>query len=148
MDAYEEYDAQADRLEDLPRVARGLLAWIGHERLLRFSSPMGSGKTTLISTLCRELGSNARVSSPTFAIMNEYPISSMGIIYHFDFYRIEDPKDLLELGLDDALCDEAAWRFVEWPAVGEELMPTGGVDVDINVLPNGARRVHAVKRGK
>lgn len=148
MDSYEEYDGQADRLDDLPRIARELLAWIGSERLLRFASPMGSGKTTLISALCRELGVHARVSSPTFAIMNEYAISSKDIVYHFDFYRIEDPKDLLELGLDDALCDEVAWRFVEWPAVGMELMPTGGVDVDIKVLPNGARRVHAVKMEK
>lgn len=142
----EGYEGVAEGLEGLAGVARELCKWFGEERLVRFISPMGSGKTTLISALCRELGVRDRVSSPTFAIMNEYVAGDGGGVYHFDFYRIESPSDLQELGLGDALNDERSWRFVEWPAVGERLMPAGGVDVSLEVLPGGVRRVRAEKR--
>lgn len=148
MGVSEEYHDIASSLQDLPRVARGLLSWMGSARLVRFASPMGSGKTTLIAAICHELGVRDRVSSPTFAIMNEYGAEDGGTVFHFDFYRIEKEEDLLELGLSDVLLDDGAWRLVEWPAVGEALMPSGGVDVEIEVMQDGARRVRAVKREK
>lgn len=146
MNALDEYEGSAASLDDLPRVARELLAWLGRERLVRFVAPMGAGKTTLIAAICRELGVQDRVSSPTFAIMNEYRATGNNPVYHFDFYRIEDTNDLQELGLGDALCDAAAWRFVEWPAVGEVLMPLGGVEVAIQVQPDGVRLVRALMK--
>lgn len=146
MGRREEYVGVAVDLPDLSRVARELGAWLGDDRLVRFASPMGSGKTTLIAALCGVLGVRDRVSSPTFAIMNEYRAAGGRAVYHFDFYRIDREADLLELGLHDTLCDDDSWRLVEWPLAGEALMPPGGVDVTIDVLPDGGRRVRAVRR--
>ena len=139
------YTSVIEELGDLPRVAHELLMWLGKERLIRFSSPMGGGKTTLISAMCAELGVCDNVSSPTFAIMNEYRMRTGEAVYHFDFYRIEQLGELRELGMQEILFDESSWRMIEWPEVGEELMPSGGVDVEIQVMPDGSRRVHAVK---
>lgn len=82
-------------------------------KILLFYGEMGAGKTTLITALVEALGSEDKTSSPTFSLVNEYD-SPREPIYHFDFYRIEDENEALDIGLEEYL-NSNAWIFIEWP---------------------------------
>ena len=126
-------------LEDLPRAAQAFLQEIGDRTLLAFYAPMGAGKTTFITALCRRLGVRSdAVSSPTFAIVNEYRTAAGEPVYHFDFYRITKPAEALDIGLYDYL-DSGALCLMEWPENIEELLPEETLAVAINVAPDGTR---------
>lgn len=126
-------------LEDIKRAASEFVAHIGNRRIFAFYGHMGAGKTTFIKAICEELGVTDAVSSPTFAIVNEYA-SNMGSIYHFDFYRIKRSSEVLDLGFEDYaysgnLC------LMEWPELIEEFLPEETVDVHIEEIEGGKRRV-------
>lgn len=126
-------------LEDIKRAAREFVALIGNRRIFAFYGHMGAGKTTFIKAICEELGVTDAVSSPTFAIANEYA-SNMGSIYHFDFYRIKRSSEVLDLGFEDYaysgnLC------LMEWPELIEEFLPEETVEVHIEEIEGGKRRV-------
>lgn len=101
------------KLEEIESVAQRLINIFGSNRIVAFDGKMGAGKTTLIKELCRQLGSTSDVSSPTFAIVNEYSIDQKQKIYHFDFYRLNKEQEALEIGLFDYL-DSGNWCFIEW----------------------------------
>ena len=102
---------------------------------------MGAGKTTFITALCKELGVREdAVSSPTFAIVNEYRGHEGRPIYHFDFYRIENPAEALDIGLYDYL-DSGELCLMEWPENIESLLPEETLEVHIAVQPDGSRLV-------
>lgn len=102
---------------------------------------MGAGKTTFISALCRELGVREdAVGSPTFAIVNEYRTASGDPVFHFDFYRIERPEEALDIGLYDYL-DSGCLCLIEWPENIEGLLPDDTLIVNIDVLPDGTRKL-------
>ena len=129
-------------LEDLERAAREFLEAVGDTRLIAFYAPMGAGKTTFTTALCRVLGVEAdAVSSPTFAIVNEYLSDSGGRIYHFDFYRIDNPADALDIGLYDYL-DSGNLCLMEWPENIEPLLPEETLRVHIRVEPDGSRTLY------
>ena len=91
-------------LEDLKRGAKEFLDAVGENRLIAFYAPMGAGKTTFITAVCKALGvEEDAISSPTFAIVNEYRGRGGRPIFHFDFYRIEQPAEALDIGLYDYL---------------------------------------------
>ena len=126
-------------LEDIKRAAREFVALIGNRRIFALYGHMGAGKTTFIKAICEELGVTDAVSSPTFAIVNEYA-SNMGSIYHFDFYRIKRSSEVLDLGFEDYaysgnLC------LMEWPELIEEFLPEETVEVHIEEIEGGKRRV-------
>lgn len=126
-------------LEDIKRAASEFVALIGERRIFAFYGHMGAGKTTFIKAICEELGVTDAVSSPTFAIVNEYA-STMGSIYHFDFYRIKRSTEVLDLGFEDYaysgnLC------LMEWPELIEEFLPEETIDVHIEEIEGGKRRV-------
>ncbi|MBO5871930.1 MAG: tRNA (adenosine(37)-N6)-threonylcarbamoyltransferase complex ATPase subunit type 1 TsaE [Bacteroidaceae bacterium] len=126
-------------LEDIKRAASEFVALIGNHRIFAFYGHMGAGKTTFIKAICEELGVTDAVSSPTFAIVNEYA-STMGSIYHFDFYRIKRSSEVLDLGFEDYaysgnLC------LMEWPELIEEFLPEETVEVHIEEIEGGKRRV-------
>lgn len=103
-------------LEEIGDVARELLANDPNQRHFAFFAPMGSGKTTLIRAICRELGVVDNVNSPTFSIVNEYLIPSGGQkVYHMDWYRLRNEQDAIEAGVQDILEDPQAYCFIEWP---------------------------------
>ncbi len=127
--------------EDALRAAAEFLSQIGDNRLIAFYAPMGAGKTTFISAICRHLGVREdAVGSPTFAIINEYRTASGESIYHFDFYRITKPSEALDVGLYDYL-DSGSLCFIEWPENVEDLLPEETLRVRIEVNPDQSRTV-------
>ena len=100
-------------LNDLDQLVQSLWERYNHKRLWAFHAPMGAGKTTLIAKLCRHLGVQDTVSSPTFSIMNEYE-SKGKIIYHMDWYRLEDEQEAIKAGVE-AVMEDADYCFIEWP---------------------------------
>ena len=126
-------------LSEIDAAADEFLRRIGDRRLVAFYAPMGAGKTTFTTALCRRLGVRAdAVSSPTFAIVNEYRTGSGEPVYHFDFYRINKLEEALDIGLYDYL-DSGALCLMEWPENIEELLPEETLRVRISVAPDGAR---------
>ena len=126
-------------LSDLDRAAREFLSRIGDNKLVAFFAPMGAGKTTFTTAVCKALGVNEdAVSSPTFAIINEYRSASGEPIYHFDFYRISKPAEALDIGLYEYL-DSGFLCLMEWPEHIEDLLPEETLRVSITVLPDGSR---------
>ena len=109
--------------------------------LIAFYAPMGAGKTTFTTALCHCLGvRDDAVSSPTFAIVNEYRTQAGSMIYHFDFYRISRLEEALDIGLYDYL-DSGSLCLMEWPENIEPLLPEETLKVQISVLDDGSRTV-------
>ena len=106
-------------------------------RVILFRGTMGAGKTTLIKTLVRILGSEDNVSSPTFSLVNEYHAAE-GPIYHFDLYRLKDEEEAYGIGLEEYL-DSGNWCLVEWPEKAAGLLPENSTLVDIITHFNGLR---------
>lgn len=128
-----------ESLAGIDKAAAEFLRELGDRRLVAFYAPMGAGKTTFITALCRALGVEAdAVSSPTFAIVNEYRTASGESLYHFDFYRIEKQEEALDIGLYDYL-DSGSLCLMEWPENIEPLLPEETLCVSISVAPDGSR---------
>lgn len=125
-------------LADLDRAAAEFLEKIGGSRLVALYAPMGAGKTTFTTALCRRLGVTDAVCSPTFTIINEYVTSSGESMYHFDFYRISKLSEATEIGLEDYLYS-GCLCIMEWPENVEELLPDETLRVSITVNPDGSR---------
>ena len=126
-------------LDKIADAAQEFVAQMGHRRVFAFYGGMGAGKTTFIKAICQHLGVEDAVTSPTFAIVNEYG-SDIGPIYHFDFYRIKNLAEVMDLGFDDYaysghLC------LMEWPELIEDLLPDNTVSVHIEETDNGMRKV-------
>ena len=127
-------------IEDLDRAAAEFLKEIGDNTLVAFYAPMGSGKTTFTTAICRVLGVTDPVGSPTFAIVNEYLREDGDSLYHFDFYRINKLAEAIEIGLYDYL-DSGCLCIMEWPENIEELLPEETLKVSIKVNPDQSRTV-------
>ena len=126
-------------LEDLDRAAGRFLEEIGDHKLIALYAPMGAGKTTFTTALCHRLGvRDDAVSSPTFAIVNEYRAASGEPVYHFDFYRITKLEEALDIGLYDYL-DSGALCLMEWPGNIAPLLPEETLEVSIEVADDGSR---------
>jgi len=126
-------------LEDLDRAAREFLTAIGNNTLIAFYAPMGAGKTTFTTAVCKALGvEEDAISSPTFAIVNEYRGRGGRPIFHFDFYRMERPEEALDIGLYDYL-DSGELCLMEWPENIEGLLPEETLKVKICVNADGSR---------
>jgi len=125
-------------LDNLQEAAQWLLGQIGQHRQLAFEGEMGAGKTTLIQAICSELGVTQEVTSPTFALVNEYSGSEGLVIYHFDFYRLNDPTEALDFGLEDYLSGEAIC-LMEWPEKIAPFLPEDILRVYLDVLPDQTR---------
>ena len=133
------HQIQIRDLQDLDRAAGEFLEAIGENRLVAFYAPMGAGKTTFTTAVCKRLGvQEDAVSSPTFAIVNEYRTGAGEPLYHFDFYRIEHLEEALDIGLYDYL-DSGFLCLMEWPENIEDLLPEETLKVHIGVNPDGSR---------
>ena len=126
-------------LEELPEVAGQILSHTPHKTLL-FYGEMGVGKTTLIQELAKKLGVEHTMSSPTFSIVNEYEASS-DKLYHFDFYRLDDIEEALDIGVEDYL-DSGHWNLIEWPQKIEELLSGENTKIQLTKHQNGSRTLN------
>ena len=128
-------------LEHIHEAAREFIAAMGDNTVFALYGKMGAGKTTFIKALCQELGVEDVVTSPTFAVINEYRSDIAGeLIYHFDFYRIKKLEEVYDMGYEDyfysgALC------FIEWLELVEELLPGNTIKVTIEELEDGSRKL-------
>jgi len=128
-------------LSDIDRAAQEFLSIVGSGRIIAFYAPMGAGKTTFTTAICHQLGVREdAVSSPTFAILNEYRSAAGEPVFHFDFYRINRLSEALDLGLYDYL-DSGYLCLMEWPENIEELLPEETLKAYITVQPEGSRLV-------
>jgi len=116
--------------DELAGVARILLEEYPADRVFAFYGELGAGKTTLIQHLCRELGVIDVVSSPTFAIVNEYRTAGGARVYHLDFYRIKSLEEAFDLGYEDYLFS-GDYCLIEWPEKIENLLPSDFVNISI-----------------
>ena len=126
-------------LKDLDRAAGEFLEEIGDNKIIALYAPMGAGKTTFTTALCKRLGVvEDAVSSPTFAIVNEYRTSSGEPMYHFDFYRITKLQEAVDIGFFDYI-DSGDLCIMEWPENIEDILPEETLRVSIKVLPDESR---------
>jgi tRNA threonylcarbamoyladenosine biosynthesis protein TsaE len=125
-------------IEDLPKIAAEFLKATSGKQQFAFYGEMGVGKTTFIKEICRQLGVIEVVTSPTFAIVNEYHTSNNLLVYHFDFYRINKLEELYDFGYEDYLFS-SNYCFIEWPEKGESVLPEHIVPVRITENQNGSR---------
>lgn len=123
----------------LDAAAREFLGQIGEQKLIAFYAPMGAGKTTFTTAVCKALGVEGdAVSSPTFSIVNEYRTKDGESIFHFDFYRITKTAEALDIGFYDYI-DSGCLCLMEWPENIGEILPDETVRVRISVDPDGSR---------
>jgi tRNA threonylcarbamoyladenosine biosynthesis protein TsaE len=125
-------------IEELDMVAVEVLAALNGRTVVAFDAPMGAGKTTLISRIAAMLGAEDKVTSPTFAIVNQYEGRDRRI-YHFDMYRIERVEEALDFGSEEYL-SSGDLCLVEWPEKIEPLLPDDTMVVRIEILSDSARR--------
>lgn len=125
-------------LDEIGEKALELVGITKDARIFAFYGKMGAGKTTFIRALCEALGVEEPVTSPTFAIVNEYeiihPQSSAKRVFHFDFYRIRRLEEAFDIGFEDYL-DSGDFCFIEWPELIESLLPEETVRVSIEEDP-------------
>ena len=131
-------DIQIKSLDNIQEAAKTFLQNMGNAHVFAFYGKMGVGKTTFIKALCEQLGVEDVITSPTFALVNEYTSGKGEPIYHFDFYRIKKIEEVYDMGYEDYfysgnLC------FLEWPELIEELLPEDAVKVTITEKEDGSR---------
>ena len=126
-------------LAEMDDVAQSLMQKFGSKSVWAFHAPMGAGKTTLITALCKILGVQDRVNSPTFAIMNEY--QGLGkVIYHMDWYRLENDAEARRSGVEMAM-EDSDYCFIEWPEKAINLIPAEALHIEIEILGPEHRRI-------
>ncbi|WP_412985134.1 tRNA (adenosine(37)-N6)-threonylcarbamoyltransferase complex ATPase subunit type 1 TsaE [Pontimicrobium sp. IMCC45349] len=125
-------------INSIEEVAKSILEKAKSKTIL-FYGEMGVGKTTLINELVKQLGGLMDTSSPTFSIVNEYEIKD-DIVYHFDFYRIEDEYEALDLGIEEYFYSNR-WVFIEWPEKIDVLLPENVGILRLKLNKNGTRNL-------
>ena len=132
------------QLTNIERIARQFVEEQSDGRVFAFYGQMGAGKTTFIAAVCKALGIEEPVNSPTFAIVNEYVADNGETVYHFDCYRLNTLRDALNIGIEEYFASGNI-RFIEWAENIEELLPADTVRVNIVVEDDGSREVSVSK---
>lgn len=133
-------EIKINSLEEIKEAAQVFIENMGTSKVFAFYGHMGAGKTTFIKAICECLGVEDVITSPTFAIVNEYQTADGTAIFHFDFYRIKKLEEVYDMGYEDyfyggSLC------FLEWPELIEDLLPTDATRVSIEETADGGRLV-------
>ena len=126
------------KLDEVAGIAKKVLPLFQEHRILLLKGDLGAGKTTLVNALLREVDAEEG-SSPTFSLVNEYP-TKMGDVYHLDLYRLEDPEEAFDFGIEDLLFGDDM-LIIEWPEIIENLLPDNYVYCTISHLDNEQRQI-------
>lgn len=133
-------DFVVKNLSDLDTVAQKFIEKMDDKNVYAFYGEMGVGKTTFIKAICKALGVKETITSPTFAIINEYKKGDDKPIFHFDFYRIKNLEEVFDFGYEDYFYSENLC-FIEWPELVETLLPNDVTKVQITVGNNEERLI-------
>jgi len=128
-------------LDSINKTAQEFIDQIGENTIFAFNGKMGAGKTTFIKSICETMGVSETVNSPTFSIVNEYEAANGKIIYHFDCYRINRIQEALDFGAEEYLYS-GNLCFIEWSENIAPILPTSLVNVDIEEVENGKRKIY------
>ena len=134
-------------IDNIKEAARQFISQMDGRTVFAFYGQMGAGKTTFIKAVCEEMGVSDVITSPTFAIVNEYSVEPSALhpspttIYHFDFYRIHRLEEVYDMGYEEYFYSGSPC-FIEWPELIEELLPPDAVRIAIEEQPDGTRRLH------
>ena len=133
-------EIKIENIDHIREAAREFIQHIGDHRVFAFYGKMGAGTTTFVKAICEELGVDDVITSPTFAIVNEYTSGEGDSIFHFDFYRIKKIEEVYDMGYEDyfysgSLC------FIEWPELIEDILPDDAIRVNIAEQEDGSRLV-------
>lgn len=126
-------------LNEIPGIAKEIIASVQHRTLI-FYGAMGTGKTTLIKEIVKQLGVDEVVNSPTFSLVNEYLSRKGENIYHFDFYRIEKEDEAYDIGIEEYFYSNH-WCFIEWPEKVENLLPLETVSIYLTLNNDDSRNI-------
>jgi tRNA threonylcarbamoyladenosine biosynthesis protein TsaE len=136
------FKAEINSLREINNIARKFLEAHPADRIFAFYGKMGAGKTTFIKALCENLHVVDYVTSPTFALINEYETSTGHSIYHLDFYRIKNVTEVFDFGYEDYFFSDE-YCFIEWPELIEQLLPPNAIKVYISETGNGKRVIES-----
>jgi tRNA threonylcarbamoyladenosine biosynthesis protein TsaE len=128
-------------LSEIKKVAKAILEFGQKTPVWIFEGPMGAGKTTLIKAICDVLIVTSHVQSPTYSLVNEYVTKQGKDLYHFDFYRIKNEEEAMDIGVEDYLYSGERC-FIEWASKIENLLPTKYLKIEIQVQEDGGRIVN------
>ena len=131
-------------INDISDIAQKIITGFPNHRIFLFEGDLGSGKTTLIKEIVKQLGANEEAISPTFAILNIYQSSKYGELYHFDLYRIEAEEELMEIGFEDYILS-GNYCFIEWPQIVEEYFDNY---VKITISADKNERIYKIEEKK
>jgi tRNA threonylcarbamoyladenosine biosynthesis protein TsaE len=143
-------EIRIENIDQIRSAARQFIEKALPERsVIAFYGTMGAGKTTFIKALCEELGVEDTVTSPTFALVNEYSVEErepksenwFSKVFHFDFYRIKRLEEVYDMGYEDYFYQKNALCLIEWPELVEELLPDDALRVEISEQPDGKRKL-------
>ena len=121
-------------------VAHDIISAISESNIILFYGEMGTGKTTLIKEICKQLGVAGSMSSPTFSVVNEYKTSDNKIIYHFDLYRVKNIEECLDIGMEEYLYS-GNYCFIEWPEIALPLLPEKYYSLSIKAEKDNTRSI-------
>lgn len=137
------FRAEIDSLDEINHIADKFLEAHPADRIFAFYGQMGAGKTTFIKALCEQLHVIDYVTSPTFALVNEYQTTDSGSVYHIDFYRIKNIQEAFDIGYEDYF-SSGEYCFIEWPELIETLLPPVTVKVIIRETENSKRIIESL----
>ena len=133
-------------LQQLPQIAKQIISE-SPDKVLLFYGEMGVGKTTLIKELVKQLEVEDVVTSPTFSLVNEYQSRKGATIYHFDFYRIENEEEAMDIGIEDYFYNNS-WCLIEWPEKVKNLLPLNAVEIHLSINEDESRTIVMDIEGK
>ena len=133
---------KVEKVKDLEKAAKKLIDTYYDQKVFAFYGKMGAGKTTFIQAICKYLGSEDNITSPTFALINEYTTVNSLPVYHMDFYRIKNLEEVFDLGYEDYIYS-GNYCFIEWPEKIDSLLPGRFVKVLIEIGTTGERYISA-----
>ncbi len=128
--SFDEIDVTAKKIIDL----------FGEKKLVAFYGNMGAGKTTLIKSICKQLGVTENISSPTYSIIQQYKTGDEKIIYHIDLYRLKDRDEVMDAGVDETIFS-GEYCFIEWPENFYADLPADTIKIDIDILSDTGRKI-------